>query len=227
MNDRVTQAAVATDCTRYVAANGNDANAGTSPTAPKTLTGASSASNPGDVICLKAGTYYLSRTFSPARNGTASAWIVYKNYGDGTVLFVWTGGTNASDPNMFHFYATSFSTAKSYIEIRGLELDGQNAATNIIKCQYSHHLRFIGNTLKNGGASGLATKHCDYLTVDSNRVYHNGYNGGWSSGISLNSHSWLDRAAGFHSFVVNNIVSGTYDSSSAHQDGNGIIIDLK
>src|SRR5688572_19937144 len=40
------QTPIATNCTLYAAANGNDANSGTSPTAPKTLRGASQASGP-------------------------------------------------------------------------------------------------------------------------------------------------------------------------------------
>ena len=89
-----TQATLATNCTLYAAANGNDKNNGSTPTTPKTLTGASTASSPGSVICLMGGTYNVATTFSPAHNGTSNAWIVYKAYGDSTPTFVWTAGTD-------------------------------------------------------------------------------------------------------------------------------------
>jgi serralysin len=75
-------------------------------------------------------------------------------------------------------------------------------------------------------AAGIASVKCDYQTADHNVVYHNGYNGGWSSGISFNSSQWYDSYSGFHNIVSNNIVAGSYDSSTNHSDGNGIIMDL-
>ncbi len=224
--EKSAHATLATDCTLYVAANGKDTNSGTSPTAPKTLNGASSVSGPGDVICLLGGTYNLASTFSPARSGTASAWIVYKNYGDSDVNIVWAGGRNASNLNMYHFSGDAFWTGKNYIEIRGLNLDGHDDANVGLQCFKSHHLRFIGNTLKYMGMSGISSGFCDYLTADSNRVYHSGYTDGFSSGITYNSQQWFDTAPGFHSHVLNNIISGEYDGSVNHSDGNGIIMDL-
>lgn len=226
VGEQAARADLATDCTLYAAANGSDANAGIAPTAPKTLRGASAASAPGSVICLLGGVYALAQTFSPAKNGAATAWITYKPYGDGEVLLRWSAGPSAPNLNMWHFYSSSLATGKSYIEVRGLSFDGQNAASVGLKCHNSHHLRFIGNTLQNLGSSGIATKFCDYLTADGNKIYHNGYGQGWGSGISYNSHQWWDSAPGFHSVVVNNLVSGSYDASSYHSDGNGIIMDL-
>src|SRR5262249_12723963 len=80
---------VAKDCTLYAAADGNDDNNGLTQTTPKTLDGASSATVPGSVVCLKGGAYNRSKAFSPAHNGTSDAWIVYKAYGDAPVNFVW------------------------------------------------------------------------------------------------------------------------------------------
>ena len=36
---------------------------------------------------------------------------------------------------------------------------------------------------------------------------------------------WYDQAAGFHVYVVNNVITGQVDVSSNHSDGNGIISD--
>jgi hypothetical protein len=67
---------------------------------------------------------------------------------------------------------------------------------------------------------------CDDQTAEHNIAFHNGYNGGWSSGISYNSNQWFDSYTGLHNIISNNIVVGSYDSSKYHSDGNGIIIDL-
>jgi serralysin len=229
--------AVAADCTVFVSPNGNDSNSGSSASSPRTLSGAlgkfTSSTAPGQVICLMAGVYRLATPYQPPYSGTSAKYIVYKNYGDGAAIIQWAGG-EVSGSDLFLFYASSFSSAKQYVEVNGLTFDGQNPAytsnTNLahagIFCRYSHHLRFIGNTIQNMGEVGIGTKFCDYIVSDHNTIYHNGYTAGWGSGISYNSHQWLDQYQGFHSIAVQNIISGTYDGSTYHSDGNGIIMDL-
>src|ERR1043166_1841216 len=217
--------ALATNCTLYAAANGSDANNGATPSTPKTLNGASRVTVPGSVVCLKGGTYNMPATFYPYNNGAPNAWITYRDYGDSDVNLVWTGGSSGGDITMFHFIGNTLATGKSYIEVRGLHFNGQNLSADALFCYKSHHLRFIGNTIKNMGSAGIASKFCDYLTSDGNKLSHNGYLQGWASAISYNSNQWLDTAAGYHSFVVNNTMSGTFDGSSFHSDGNGIIMD--
>ena len=224
----IARADLAMDCTLYVAPDGVglNSNNGLTPTTPKTLTGSTTvtATVPGSVVCLKGGTYNRSAIFYPPKNGTANAWIVYKNYGDSDVNLVWTGGITPGA--IIQFYQPTLPLQAKYIEVRGLKFDGGNLMGNGLFCTYSHHLRFIGNTIQNMGGAGIGTKYCDYVISDGNRIYHNGYNQGWTSGISYNSHRWLDTAPGFHSVVVNNLISGSYDGSSNHSDGNGIIMDL-
>src|SRR5882762_5678528 len=77
------------NCTVYASPSGNDQNSGNSPSSPKTFLGAAAASRPGSIVCLLAGSYPLSSSFSPPVSGTASAWIVYKSCGDGTITFAW------------------------------------------------------------------------------------------------------------------------------------------
>src|SRR5207302_4941471 len=121
---------------------------------------------------------------------------------------------------------SSFSSSSfQYLEFDGLNLDGQNGVGSGFKCHWGHHMRFVGNYIKNMGSAGISTHFCDYITSDSNKVYHSGYNQGWSSGISYNSHPYYDTYTGFHSYVLNNIISGEFDGSTNHTDGNGIIMD--
>ena len=231
----VNSGGLATDCTIFASSSGNDANSGTSATAPKTFSGAAAATQPGSVLCLLAGTYNLSSSFSPPTNGSSSAWIVYKSYGDGAVNLVWTGAADASPMFRLGAVGTAFPTGPSYLEFRGLNLDGGGNAGDAFFCRGGHHLRFIGNSMSNTGGSGVGSRDCDYLTADHNIVNHNGYMPastsvpqyyGWTSGISYNSDQWFDTYAGFHNVISNNIVVGEYDSSTNHTDGNGIILDL-
>jgi Right handed beta helix region len=224
---------VATDCTVFASPTGNDANSGATATSPKTFNGAANATQPGSVVCLLGGTYNLSSSFVPPVNGTPSSWIVYKAYGDSPVTLLYTGAADASP--MFRLGTGNFPTGPSYLEFRGLTLNGNGNAGDAFWCEGGHHLRFIGNTMINTGGSGVGTRDCDYLTTDHNVVYHNGYMPastpdpqwyGWTSGISYNSDQWFDNYQGFHNVISNNIVVGEYDSSTHHTDGNGIILDL-
>jgi hypothetical protein len=220
----VNNGSTAADCTLFASPSGNNANSGTSASSPKIFTGAAAVTHPGSVVCLLGGTYNLSSTFYPPTSGSPSSWIVYKNYGDGPVNLVWTAGAIAQP--MFKFGGGNFPSGAAYLEFRGLNLDGQNNALDGFFCQGGHHLRFIGNTINNTGGSGVGAVRCDYLTSDHNLINHNGYLYGWTSAISYNSAQWFDSYPGFHNIISNNIITGEYDGSSNHTDGNGIILDL-
>jgi Bacterial Ig domain len=202
-------------CTLYASPTGSASAAGTSPSTALTLDAATSKAQAGYTICLVAGTYSRSAPWYINRSGSAGKYIVFKNYG-GTATIKWTGGAGTM---------ISFVSGTHYVELRGLVIDAANKADHDVNCNTADHVRVIANTMMNGGALGFASYKCDYVTVSWNRIYHVGYNAGWGSGISLNYGRWADTAAGFHNFVTNNIVSGTYDNSSYRSDGNGIIID--
>jgi Bacterial Ig domain/Putative Ig domain/Immunoglobulin domain len=220
----VNNGSTASNCTLFASPSGNDSNSGSSSSEPKTFTGAAAVTLPGSVVCLLAGTYNLGSTFSPTNSGSSSAWIVYQAYGNGAVNFVWTAG--ATGQPMFEFGGGSFPSGAAYLEFKGLNLNGQNDAADGFFCVGGHHLSFIGNSISNTGGSGVGAVDCDYLTSDHNMINHNGYLYGWTSAISYNSAQWFDNYAGFHNIISNNIITGEYDGSSNHTDGNGIILDL-
>lgn len=234
VNITVSNGSTATDCTLFASPSGNDSNSGTSASSPKTFQGAANATSPGSVVCLLGGTYNFSSSFTPPASGTPSSWITYKNYGDSPVNFVYTGPADASP--IFRLGSGSFPTGGvSYIEFRGLNLNGNGNSGDAFWCQGTHHLRFINNSMSDTGTAGIGTRDCDYLTADHNLISHNGYMPastpdpqwyGWTSGISYNSNQWFDNYPGFHNIISNNIVVGEFDSSSNHTDGNGIILDL-
>ena len=82
----------ATATTYYVdAQGGNDNNDGRSLAAPwRTIGKANSLVQPGDTVCLRAGTY--SETIRPSASGTPGNYITYCNYDDEEVVI-----TNVSD----------------------------------------------------------------------------------------------------------------------------------
>jgi hypothetical protein len=206
-----------------VSPDGSNNNSGATPTSGITLLTAAQVAVAGDVVCIEPGNYSLTSTFAPAHSGNPSDWITFTNYGTGVVNIVWAG---AADGSMVHMYGSSFPNGPSYIQFNGLTLNGQNNAAIGFFCQGSHHLKFTYNTVEDMGSAGIASVDCDYLTADHNIVYHNGYNTGWSSGISFNSNQWFDAYTGLHNIVSNNMVAGNFDGSSYHTDGNGIIMDL-
>jgi hypothetical protein len=205
-------------CTTYVSPGGGGD--GSSPSSPTTFARAASLSSPGAVICMESGTYTFSK-FKFTKNGTPSAWIVYRGYGDGPVNIV--ASTNTSC--LWCFQSSSYWRA-AYTDIIGLNFDGQNMAQTGIACQKTHHLRFVVNSIKNMGGAGISTNYCDYMYASGNRITHSGYVQGWSSAIDFLTTQWADSASGFHNIAINNIISGEYDASSHHTDGNGIIMDL-
>jgi Bacterial Ig domain/Putative Ig domain/Immunoglobulin domain/Immunoglobulin I-set domain len=220
----VNNGSTASNCTLFASPSGNDSNSGSSSSSPKTFNGAASAAQPGSVVCLLAGTYNLSSTFYPPTSGSPSSWITYQSFGNGAVNFVWTGG--ATGQPMFKFGNGSFPSGPAYLEFKGFNLDGQNNALDGFFCQGGHHLSFIGNSINNTGGSGVGAVNCDYLTSDHNMINHNGYLYGWTSAISYNTVPWFDSYPGFHNIISNNIITGEFDGSSHHTDGNGIILDL-
>ena len=220
-------------CTIYAGPSGTDKNSGSDPSSPKTLRGAAAATRPGTTVCLLPGTYNLDSSFASPQSGAPSAWIVYKSCGHGPANIVYTGPADASP--MFRLGSGKFPSGPSYLEFRGLHLDGRGSAGDGFFCRGGHHLRFIDNSITGTGGSGIGSIGCDYLTADHNVIVHNGYVPpstrvpqwySWSSGISFNSDQWLDRYPGFHNIISNNVVAGEVDQSSKHSDGNGIILDL-
>ncbi len=172
----------------------------------------------------------------PPHVGTATAYIVYKAYGDSPPVFLWNG-CNVAGCRMFLLGTESLGfPGPHYIEFNGLTLDGNERATNAFSVLGSHHIRILNCRMINTGGAGVAAIDSDYLTLDHNQIFHNGTNAGsdptygtccgWTSGIAHNSAQFLDSYTGLHILITNNLIAGEVDGSSHHTDGNGIILDL-
>ncbi len=184
---------------------------------------ARTASLPGQVICLAPGVYRVSTPFEVRRSGTPDAWITYRSMDPANPATI-KGSAGAWD--LFQVYSAG------YIEVSDLVFDGENTYSNGIACKGGHHIRALRNTLRNMGSGGIVAYRdpngvgCDYLTIADNRIAHSGYKAGWSSAISLNGMRWHDQAESFHSIIARNIMTGSYDASTHHSDGNGVILDV-
>jgi hypothetical protein len=211
-------------CTLHVAPHGRSTATGRSPGRPTTLTGARDRAVSGSVVCLRSGTYSVRREVYFDRSGRAGRPIVYRAR-RGTALIRWTGGPAAVVGTAIFKVGNDVH----HLRFERLSFDGANQTTQCIKVNSGgHHVAIADSRFENCAGSAIATKRADHITVARNLIHHTGYNRdhGWGSGISLNSHVWADRAPGFHSRVVGNVVSGATDESSHHSDGSGVIVDL-
>lgn len=212
-----TRSGAAGNCTIYVSST-------------QALIEASTDSTPGAVICLRDGTYLLTRPLYISPSGTADKWIVYKAQNPGRAIIKW----NSNIPDDM-FQLTKGNPGTSYVEISDLVFDGSyngvNTAKNAVHGHVgTHHLKVINNHMKNLKGSGIGMGESDYTWVIGNRIHHVGnYSSdgedGWGSGITFNAARWHDRYSGIHSYVIGNIISGVVDGSDHNTDGNGIIMD--
>jgi hypothetical protein len=220
-------------CTLYVAAKGSAAATGRVKLGPTTLLAALRRVVPGSVVCLEADTYYTRSNVTLTRSGRRSAPITFTGDG-GTVLIKYVGGK--SDGGVLQTTFCRPWCASHDLVIENLTIDGGNMMdAGVFVREGAHDVTVRDCVIRSGGASGIALNAVDYVRAEHNLIYHTGYNQGFSSGIALwyggssptygGRTAFYDRAAGFHNYVVSNIVSGAFDNSGHHTDGNGIIVD--
>jgi hypothetical protein len=216
------------NCTLYVSPGGGGK--GLTPGSPTTLALANKASVAGSVICLKGGTYNLAATFSPTHGGTSSKYITWEAYGDSPANFVWTGGSDRNDGRGRQMIAAN---SKSYLKFIGFNMDGLQFGNQGILCNTCDHIVYQNLYVKNLIYSGLSCPRCDYVTFDHNMVWHVGENPHGLTTVGINAGSGLtmkaslfDSYPGLHNVFSGNIISGQFDPTSVHTDGNGISLDL-
>ncbi len=126
----------------YVAPNGNDGNAGTSPAAPwRTIGKANAAVKPGDIVYLRSGKY-VNDPIRPGRSGTAGSEIRYVAYpGEQPVL------TSNSTSGL---KVAIDLTDRSYVVVDGIDVDGVRPGP---KAHVDHFVNLYNasyNTISNG-----------------------------------------------------------------------------
>ena len=239
----------ATPKTYYVSARGDDTNSGLSTSSAfRTIQKAADLTNPGDTVLIMNGVYTnlakAPSVVSIKRSGTAKAWIKYKAY-------------PGHYPKIKHntWNGILISNGASYIEINRLEVIGNNANISLAyalsqktnrsnpltsgNCinmdgrasDHVHHIRILNNKVHDCGGGGIGALQSDYVKVDNNTVFNNGWYGVYGcSGISMGSNWNSDTNRGYKMFVTNNKVYNNrmyipWIAVGKITDGNGIIID--
>ena len=174
-------------CSRFVATNGSDSNDGLTVSTPwKTVQKAANSAQPGDVVCVRAGTYNEKVTINVS--GTAGAYITFQSYPGETAVLDGTGITVPADDN-----GMIFVQDKAYLIIKGFEVRNYKTSTTgrvpigIRLVGTAHHIEIRDNVLhhvehngtaKNGtDAHGIAihgtsgTTALSNIIVDGNELY--------------------------------------------------------
>jgi len=168
------QALLAT-ATYYVSPNGNDANSGTSTTAPwKTLAKVNSFTfSPGNLILLKSGGVW-NETLAPKGSGSVGSPIVIDKY-DGTARPVINGGGKINGSS------TVLLNKLSYWEINNLEV------TNTVPAGATYSvigIKVVGGAATESAINSVAIKNCYVHDVNSAIDGQTNFNKG-SGGIIL------------------------------------------
>jgi hypothetical protein len=129
--------AAALPCTRHVSPSGSDSSAGTSTSPWATLQSSLSKLKPGDVLCVRGGTYAAPSLTVP--RGTAAARITVQPEGSATPVVV--GATSLMDPDHW--------------TIRGLKWTNPGSTDRIVTILAGSSWIFEGNEVTDGAYAGL------------------------------------------------------------------------
>jgi hypothetical protein len=250
------------DATNYFVSgiSGNDNNNGLSiGTAFKTIQRAADLTLPGDSVFVLNGTYSNPcpecNVVTISRSGTQSAWIVYINYPGDTPLLEFNGwqgfqvkdGAGYIEINGFVICGNSANvTLDSALNQPGScnnpggsvdpKYNGNGIQTHGLSgfsSGYPHHVRIINNTIFNCCGAGVSSVQSDYLTIENNIIYNNGwYTIFGSSGIVLYQNWNFDNdTTNYRMLIRNNRMFGNMNyipwpgAPCEITDGNGIIVD--
>ncbi len=183
----------------YVSATGSNSNSGTSSSDPfLTIQHAADLTLPGDVVYIMDGVYSNQFTWQDlvliSRSGTAAAPIVYRNLPGHSPKIEFDG-----------WHGIKIEGGVSYIEIEGLEIEGNNDQINLNDAlnqpggcndpngnpdgffngngiasdgRYNgknHHLTIRNCKVYNCAGAGISAIHSDYVTVENCEVYNNAW----------------------------------------------------
>lgn len=196
---------------------GNDDNSGLKESlAFKTINRANQAVALGDIVYVKKGIY--NENITVKASGKSDQWIVFKAFpGHKPVV-----KSNALDG--------TFSIKGNYIEIKGFEIITTSDGSGIYVGKNNHHVKIISNKIHDAGCGGISGQETDYLYIEANTVYRNGFRAVYQcSGISIYQAISSDTKSGFHNIIRRNISYANENKVTNYNgkitDGNGIIID--
>jgi hypothetical protein len=140
----------------------------------RTLQAAANAARPGDVICIRAGTYREYVNFP--MSGTATQPITFMAWPGEQVLF--DGSERLPNPGSPNDAPDLFTVTGSYLVFRGLELS--RAARSGLLNYEGNHNRYERMVFRDNYANGINIYGSDNLVRDS-LAHHNNGTGGFNS----------------------------------------------
>ena len=242
----------------YVSATGNDdANDGLSISKPfLTIQHAADLTIPGDVVNVLNGTYRTNAggdtIVTIARSGAPNRWITYRAYPGHRPRLeskgwaaIGVSGAAYIVVEGFELIGNAGDITRAYALAQKNNINNPLTSGNGIAIVYlfenpslrSHHVIVRGNRVSKFGGGGIYTYQADYVTIEDNVVFENGF---WSpyanSGISLYQNWNSDGVTGYKFFIRRNVTyrnrnyvpffaSNPDPNKTVITDGNGIIID--
>jgi hypothetical protein len=236
---------------RWVSATGSGG--GLDAGDPMSLSSAiATTSASGLVFGLLPGTYNLTGNRSISNGGSSGNPVVYRAADlNNPPLLKYNGTGVMGAPSGTWNYIFQIGNGVNYVDFYRLNMqgDGGGGAGNTwalagVKTgsggsgTATHHIGVYGCRIWNMGTQGigLGPPAGDYYTAVGNHIWRCGFNQGdsWSSLISLHTSRWQDSYAGFHSFIIGNVLAAGWDAQginngdpTQHTDGNGFILDLQ
>ncbi len=202
-------AGCATAC-RYVAVNGNDANAGTKTAPWRTIQHAADVMNPGDTVIVNDGVYTGgANVVTITRSGTAAAWFVFRAANRWGAII---DGQNYSS-------TTGFEINGNYVRVEGFEVRNtsryameayggrEDIAGNHDVVLVQNHLHDVGHicTGSTGGIVGVSA-YSDNLVIERNVIHDIGRLGPGEQGCVEPNANWQNHDHGIYNGVGNNVV---------------------
>src|SRR5207248_1111874 len=144
---------------------------------PCDLDYANQTASPGSTIFLMAGTYQRTGGFYPASGSASAGYLTFDGSYNGEAII----RGQITDTPLIHIWQAQ------YVALQHISVDGMDSS-HALGIQYSHHVIIRNVYAHNLGGAGIAASDSDYLILDHNLLFHNGYDPaqGWGSGITLN-----------------------------------------
>lgn len=174
-------------CARFVATDGNDNNDGAALATPwRTVQKATNSAQPGEIVCVRGGTYNERVTINVS--GAAGAYITFQSYPGETAIL---DGTGLAVPNADN--GMVYVKDRSYIIVKGFEIRNYKTSTRNyvpigirltgtahhieIRNNKIHHIEHNGTNVNGTDAHGIAihgtsgTAALNNVIVDGNELY--------------------------------------------------------
>ena len=199
MADSNQTAAKTTSCQLYVSPMGSDTNAGTLSAPWRTVQHAFNYAQPGERICLRGGSYPMSRSTgysqSLTRSGTSTSRITFTNY-PGEVAII--EGSTRVDAAFVTFQGSPAAAP-------GLIFSGPGATNmDLVDIMHSHDVTFDHVEIRRGAYHAGLYQYGGYnIRVTGCYIHDNGR----PSYINTDQGIYWDATAGTGNLIANNVIA--------------------